>query len=121
MLNFFSARALKKDRKEVSDEEVIKEKRVIDDTGRHKPYGKTAWAPVDDVYILRYYPRVIHDAADTIDMLKSYQVLDFTPHHQPVYIDLKLDMKMEKKVMDLFSLLVIQILTNYVIYSLPLE
>lgn len=76
-----------------------KEKRVIDDKDRHKPFGKTAWAPVDDVYIQRHYPRTIYNAADAIDLLKSFQVLDFTPHNQPVYIDLLLDMKLEKKVM----------------------
>lgn len=54
--------------------------------------------PVDDVYILRYYPRTIYDAAEAIDMLKNFQKLDFTPHEQPVYIDLRLNMKLEKKV-----------------------
>ncbi|KAF3695354.1 39S ribosomal protein L1, mitochondrial [Channa argus] len=87
----------KKDKKEESDKVVNKEKRVIDDKDRHKPFGKTAWVPVDDVYIMRYYPRTIYSAADAIDMLKKFQVLDFTPHNQPVYVDLKLDMKLEKK------------------------
>lgn len=76
-----------------------KEKRVIDDKDRHKPYGKTAWRPVDDVYINRFYPRTICDAAAAIDMLKKFQVLDFTPDKQPVYVDLRLNMKLEKKVM----------------------
>lgn len=98
MLFFLAVRALKKDKKEGSEKEVKKEKKVIDDKDRHKPYGKAAWAPVDDVYIMRYYPRTIYNAADTIDMLKKFQQLDFTPHNQPVYIDLKLDMKLEKKV-----------------------
>lgn len=96
-------RALKKDKKEDAEKNVKKQKTVIDDKDRHKPYGKTAWAPVDDVHILRYYPRTIYDAADAVDMLKSFQLLDFTPHKQPVYIDLKLDMKLEKKVMVVFS------------------
>lgn len=89
-------RALKKDKKEGKEE---KQKRVIDDKDRHKPYGKTAWAPVDDVYVMRYYPRTMYDAADAIDMLKNFQMLDFTPLHQPVYTDLRLNMKLEKKVM----------------------
>ncbi|XP_029016071.1 39S ribosomal protein L1, mitochondrial [Betta splendens] len=93
---FAAFKAIRKD-KEVSEKAETKEKRVIDDSDRHKPYGKTAWAPVDDVYILRYYPRTIHSAADAIDMLKKFQQLDFTPHNQPVYVDLKLDMKLEKK------------------------
>lgn len=54
--------------------------------------------PVDDVYILRFYPRTIYDAKEAIDMLKKYQALDFTPANQPLYIDLRLNMKLEKKV-----------------------
>lgn len=92
------ARTLKKDKKDNAEKEVKKEKRVIDDKNRHKPFGKTAWAPVDDVYVMRYYPRTLHDPAEAIDMLKKFQALDFTPHNQLVYIDLKLDMKLEKKV-----------------------
>ncbi|KAK2838086.1 hypothetical protein Q5P01_015298 [Channa striata] len=94
---FAAVRAQKKDKKEESEKEVKKEKRVIDDKDRHKPFGKTAWVPVDDVYIMRYYPRTIYSAADATDMLKKFQALDFTPHNQPVYIDVKLDMKLEKK------------------------
>uniref|UniRef100_A0A3Q1JBZ5 Large ribosomal subunit protein uL1m n=2 Tax=Anabas testudineus TaxID=64144 RepID=A0A3Q1JBZ5_ANATE len=94
---FAAVKAQKIDKKEDSEKEVKKEKKVIDDKDRHKPFGRTAWAPVDDVYIRRYYPRTIYDATDAIDMLKKFQQLDFTPHNQPVYIDLKLDMKLEKK------------------------
>ncbi|XP_029365806.1 large ribosomal subunit protein uL1m [Echeneis naucrates] len=97
---FAAARTQKKVKKEETEKEEKKEvktKRVIDDKNRHKPYGKTAWKPVDDVYILRFYPRTIHSASDAIDLLKKYQALDFTPCSQPVYVDLKLDMKLEKK------------------------
>uniref|UniRef100_A0A3Q0QTL6 Large ribosomal subunit protein uL1m n=1 Tax=Amphilophus citrinellus TaxID=61819 RepID=A0A3Q0QTL6_AMPCI len=94
---FAAVKALKKDKKQGAEKEVKKEKRVIDDKNRHKPFGKTAWAPVDDVYVMRFYPRTLYDAADAIDMLKKFQALDFTPLNQPVYIDLKLDMKLEKK------------------------
>lgn len=89
-------RAQKKDKTEVT-EEPKKQKTVINDENRHKPYGKTAWGPVDDVYISRFYPRTIYDAAEAVDMLKNFQKLDFTPHEQPVYIDLRLNMKLEKK------------------------
>lgn len=82
---------------------------VIDDENRHKPYGKTAWVPVDDVYILRYYPRTIYDAAEAVDMLKNFQKLDFTPHEQPVYIDLRLNMKLEKKVFTFSSLRILSV------------
>lgn len=53
---------------------------------------------MDDVYILRYYPRTIYDVSEAIDMLKTFQRLDFTPQKQPVYIDLQLNMKLQKKV-----------------------
>lgn len=96
--SYAAFKLLRKDKKEAEEKAMKKEKKVIvDDKNRHKPHGKTAWTPVDDVYIMRFYPRTVHDAADAIDLLKSFQVLDFTPHNQPVYIDLKLDMKLEKK------------------------
>nr|XP_020450784.1 39S ribosomal protein L1, mitochondrial [Monopterus albus] len=94
---FAAVKTLSKGRKESSQKEEKKVKRIIDDKDRLKPFGKTAWAPVDDVYIVRHYPQAIYDAADAIDMLKRFQALDFTSHNQPVYIDLKLDMKLEKK------------------------
>uniref|UniRef100_A0A3P9N648 Large ribosomal subunit protein uL1m n=1 Tax=Poecilia reticulata TaxID=8081 RepID=A0A3P9N648_POERE len=94
---YAAVRALKKDKKEEAKKEEKKERRVIDDKDRPKPFGKTAWVPVDDVYVKRFYARVIHSATDSIDMLKRFQKLDFTPADQPVYIDLKLDMKLEKK------------------------
>eukprot|EP00066_Takifugu_rubripes_P008488 XP_003974713.1 PREDICTED: 39S ribosomal protein L1, mitochondrial [Takifugu rubripes] len=93
---FAAVKAQKKSKPKVT-EEPKEQKKVIDDTDRHKPYGKTAWAPVDDVYILRYYPRTIYDVSEAIDMLKTFQRLDFTPQEQPVYIDLQLNMKLQKK------------------------
>ncbi|XP_061586642.1 39S ribosomal protein L1, mitochondrial [Cololabis saira] len=94
---FAAVKALKKDKKDTTDKEVKKKRVVVDDKDRHKPFGKTAWVPVDDVYIMRYYPRTLHSTADTIGMLKKFQVLDFTPSNQPVYVALRLDMKLEKK------------------------
>ncbi|CAN9512670.1 unnamed protein product [Ophioblennius macclurei] len=94
---FAAVKAKKKSTKGETEKEAKKEKRVIDDKDRHKPFGKTAWAPVDDVYVSRFYPRTTHSAADAIAMLKAFQGLDFTPRDQPVFIDLRLDMKLEKK------------------------
>ncbi|XP_068166982.1 large ribosomal subunit protein uL1m [Antennarius striatus] len=93
---FASVKAQRKGKK-TEEKEEQKVKKVIDDKDRHKPFGKTAWVPVDDVYVLRYYPRAIYDAGEAIDMLKGFQVLDFTAPDQPVYMDLRLDMKLEKK------------------------
>ncbi|XP_060739118.1 39S ribosomal protein L1, mitochondrial [Tachysurus vachellii] len=83
--------------KEVKPEEKKKEKQKIDDTGRHKPYGLTAWEPIDDVYVVRHYPKPVYDANVAVEMLKNFQKLDFTPEDQPLFIELKLDMKLEKK------------------------
>ncbi|KAM4616703.1 large ribosomal subunit protein uL1m [Polymixia lowei] len=94
---FAAVKALKKGKKEEAEKEVKKEKRIVDDKDRPKPFGKTAWAPVDDVYVQRFYPRQVHDAAVAIDMLKTFQMLEFTPRDQAVYVDLRLDMKLEKK------------------------
>lgn len=76
---------------------MVKEKKKIDDKDRHKPYGLTAWAPLDDVYLVRYYPKPVYEMPVAIEMLKNFQKLDFTPENQPVYINLRLDMKLEKK------------------------
>ncbi|KAM9857782.1 large ribosomal subunit protein uL1m [Aulostomus maculatus] len=92
-----AAPKLQKRDKKTPDVKDEKKKRVIDDKHRHKPFGKTAWRPVDDVYIMKHYPRTIYSAADAIDLLMKYQVLDFTPPDQPLYIDLKLNMMLEKK------------------------
>ncbi|XP_043088754.1 LOW QUALITY PROTEIN: 39S ribosomal protein L1, mitochondrial-like [Puntigrus tetrazona] len=70
----------------------------IDDKNRHKPYGLTAWAPVDDVYMVRYYPKPVHEASVAIEMMKNFQKLDFSSENQPVYVNfMRLDMKLEKK------------------------
>ncbi|XP_062418619.1 39S ribosomal protein L1, mitochondrial isoform X2 [Pungitius pungitius] len=92
-----AVKPMRKDKKEEAAKEAKPARRVVDDAGRHKPYGRTAWAPVDDVYFVRYYPRQVHGVADAIHMLKKFQRLDFAPVKQPVYIDLRLDMKLEKK------------------------
>ncbi|XP_036383757.1 39S ribosomal protein L1, mitochondrial [Megalops cyprinoides] len=85
-------------RKKQKDEKPkVRKERIIDNTNRHKPYGFTAWAPVDDVYMVRYYPRPVYDVGVAIDMLKEFQRLEFTEPDQPVYLNLKLDMKLEKK------------------------
>ncbi|KAM4809493.1 large ribosomal subunit protein uL1m [Rhinophrynus dorsalis] len=79
--------------KESKEEIELKRK----DTSRPKPFGLTAWEPVDDVYVARYYPKPILEAETAVEMLKTFQKLDFTYEKQPVYTELKLDMKLEKK------------------------
>uniref|UniRef100_A0A672MKK8 Large ribosomal subunit protein uL1m n=1 Tax=Sinocyclocheilus grahami TaxID=75366 RepID=A0A672MKK8_SINGR len=93
-----AAAAKQKEKKEETvEEKVVKEKQKVDDKNRHKPYGLTAWAPVDDVYMVRYYPKPVYETSVSIEMLKNFQKLDFSPENQPVYTNLRLDMKLEKK------------------------
>lgn len=75
--------------------EQLVEKRK--ETDRPKPYGLTAWKPSDDVYVARYYPKPTLEPETAIEMLKTFQRLDFTNPAQPMYVELKLDMKLEKK------------------------
>ncbi|XP_066566749.1 large ribosomal subunit protein uL1m [Amia ocellicauda] len=92
---YAAVKSAKKEQKE--EKPKVEKKRIIDDTNRHKPYGLTAWKPIDDVYVTRYYPKPVYEVDTTIDMIKRFQQLDLTYPKQPVYIDLKLDMKLEKK------------------------
>uniref|UniRef100_A0A8C2IDG2 Large ribosomal subunit protein uL1m n=1 Tax=Cyprinus carpio TaxID=7962 RepID=A0A8C2IDG2_CYPCA len=96
--SYAAAAAKQKEKKEETvQEKAVKERKKVDDKNRHKPYGLTAWAPVDDVYIVRHYPRPVYETSVAIEMLKNFQKLDFSPENQPVYINLRLDMKLEKK------------------------
>ncbi|XP_037536089.1 39S ribosomal protein L1, mitochondrial [Nematolebias whitei] len=90
----FAAVKAKKDKKKVSSKEVMKEKAILD-KDRSKSF--VAKVPIDDVYIRKLYPPTIHSAVGAIDMLRSFQVLDFTPLDQALYVELRLNMKLEKK------------------------
>ncbi|XP_034027092.1 39S ribosomal protein L1, mitochondrial [Thalassophryne amazonica] len=94
---FAAAKPKKKTKKEAEAEEVKKRRRVLDETGRQQLYVKKTKVPVDDVYLVKYYPTPVYGALEAIDLLKRFQVLDFTPHDQAVYINLQLDMSLEKK------------------------
>lgn len=53
--------------------------------------------PEDDVYLKRLYPRQIYEVEKAVNLLKKFQVLDFTNPKQGVYLDLTLDMTLGKK------------------------
>ncbi|XP_018431675.1 PREDICTED: 39S ribosomal protein L1, mitochondrial [Nanorana parkeri] len=92
------ARKLKKDvepKKMFITKEELEERRK--DTSRIKPFGLTAWKPVDDVYVARYYPKPIIEPEIAVEMLKTFQRLEFTNPDQDVHLQLQLDMKLEKK------------------------
>lgn len=54
--------------------------------------------PVDDVYLTWYYERPSYDVEEALGMLKKFQELDFTNPKQYVYINVFLDMALQKKV-----------------------
>ncbi|XP_039614480.1 39S ribosomal protein L1, mitochondrial [Polypterus senegalus] len=93
--------AIKPAKKEVEQNKKEKQRKAIEekraDLTRHKPYGLTAWIPTDDVYLTKYYPKPVYEIDVAIQKLKKFQELDFTDPKQYVYINLRLDMKLEKK------------------------
>lgn len=85
------AKKSKKDAKgKTSDEKII-------DIEKIKSYPYMEGEPEDDVYLKRLYPRQIYEAEKAVNLLKKYQVLDFTNPKQGVYLDLTLDMALGKK------------------------
>ncbi|CAI9610310.1 unnamed protein product [Staurois parvus] len=90
-------KVIKKEKEvKIVTKEELGEKRK--DTSRIKPFGFAAWKPTDDVYVARYYPKQSIQPETAVEMLKTFQKLDFTSPDQAVYLQLKLDMKLEKKV-----------------------
>ncbi|XP_010115727.1 PREDICTED: 39S ribosomal protein L1, mitochondrial, partial [Chlamydotis macqueenii] len=53
--------------------------------------------PVDDVYLTWLYERPSYDVEEAVGMLKKFQELDFTYPKQFVYINVFLDMVLQKK------------------------
>ncbi|NXK08518.1 RM01 protein, partial [Herpetotheres cachinnans] len=53
--------------------------------------------PVDDVYLTWCYKRPSYDVEKAVGMLKKFQELDFTYPKQYVYINVFLDMALQKK------------------------
>lgn len=86
------ARKIKKGVKEKTSDE-----KPVDDIEKIKSYTYMESDPEDDVYLKRLYPRRIYEVEKAILLLKKYQVLDFTNPKQGVYLDLTLDMALEKK------------------------
>lgn len=54
--------------------------------------------PVDDVYLTWHYERPSYEVEKAVEMLKKFQELDFTYPKQFVYINVFLDMALQKKV-----------------------
>uniref|UniRef100_A0A8C5KDD8 Large ribosomal subunit protein uL1m n=1 Tax=Jaculus jaculus TaxID=51337 RepID=A0A8C5KDD8_JACJA len=62
-----------------------------------KSYSFMEGEPEDDVYLKRLYPRRIYEVEKAIQLLRKFQILDFTNPKQGVYLDLTLDMSLGTK------------------------
>ncbi|NWR68774.1 RM01 protein, partial [Centropus unirufus] len=71
-----------------------KKEEVKKKQGRRRPLMSK---PVDDVYLTWYYKRPSYDVENAVGMLKKFQELDFTYPKQFVYINVFLDMELQKK------------------------
>ncbi|XP_067413175.1 large ribosomal subunit protein uL1m isoform X2 [Emydura macquarii macquarii] len=79
----------KDSKQKTSEAETMKKK----NTYRRKLASK----PVDDVYLTWLYKRPVYEAEVAVDMLRKFQQLDFTFPKQYVYVNMTLDMTLEKK------------------------
>ncbi|NXS34977.1 RM01 protein, partial [Pomatostomus ruficeps] len=84
-----AAKTAKKDAKRPRQEKV-KEK----PPPRRRPLMSK---PVDDVYLTWLYRRPSYELEQAVGMLKEFQELDYTPPKQFVYINVSLDMALQKK------------------------
>ncbi|XP_061850355.1 large ribosomal subunit protein uL1m isoform X2 [Colius striatus] len=84
------AAAAKTTKKGSQKQEETKKKQVT----RRRPLLSK---PVDDVYLTWYYERPSYDVEEAVGMLKKFQELDFTHPKQFVYINVFLDMALQKK------------------------
>uniref|UniRef100_A0A7N4NTR0 Mitochondrial ribosomal protein L1 n=1 Tax=Sarcophilus harrisii TaxID=9305 RepID=A0A7N4NTR0_SARHA len=91
---FFSHRPAKKEKK---GSKVQTSNAKTDDIEKIKTYTYMEGEPEDDVYLKRLYPRQIYEVNKAIDLLKKFQILDYSNPKQGVYLDLTLDMSLEKK------------------------
>ncbi|XP_069782877.1 large ribosomal subunit protein uL1m [Narcine bancroftii] len=95
---FAALKASKKVQKDPKKESL--KPKIVKKTDSYNQFKKdclTALDPIDDVYWVQNYAKPVLDIETAIDSLKKFQQLDFTYPKQPVYIDLRLDMKLEKK------------------------
>ncbi|NXA89507.1 RM01 protein, partial [Melanocharis versteri] len=88
-----AAKTAKKDAKK--DAKRSRQEKVKDEP---RPRRRPLMAePVDDVYLTWLYKRPSYELEQAVGMLKRFQELDFTPPKQFVYINVSLDMALQKK------------------------
>ncbi|XP_035180175.1 39S ribosomal protein L1, mitochondrial [Oxyura jamaicensis] len=84
-----AAKNAKRGSQKAKQEETKKKKGII----RRPLMSK----PVDDVYLTWLYKRPSYNVEEAVSMLKKFQELDFTHPKQYVYINVFLDMALQKK------------------------
>ncbi|XP_068948837.1 large ribosomal subunit protein uL1m isoform X1 [Petaurus breviceps papuanus] len=89
--------AAKPAKKEKKGPKVQTSDAKMDDIEKLKTYTYMEDEPEDDVYLKRLFPRRIYEVDKAITLLKKFQILDYTYPKQGVYLDLTLDMTLEKK------------------------
>ncbi|XP_036620235.1 39S ribosomal protein L1, mitochondrial isoform X2 [Trichosurus vulpecula] len=89
--------AAKPAKKEKKGSKVQTSDAKTDDIEKLKTYTYMEGEPEDDVYLKRLFPRQIYEVDKAINLLKKFQILDYTNPKQGVYLDLTLDMALEKK------------------------
>ncbi|XP_044536070.1 39S ribosomal protein L1, mitochondrial isoform X2 [Gracilinanus agilis] len=73
-----------------------KDEKTID-IEKLKTYCYMEGEPEDDVYLKRLFPRQIYEVEKAVNLLKRFQILDYSNPKQGIYLDLTLDMALEKK------------------------
>ncbi|XP_074084655.1 large ribosomal subunit protein uL1m isoform X2 [Macrotis lagotis] len=84
-------------KKEKKGSKVQDKDAKTDEIEKLKTYTYMEGEPEDDVYLKRLFPRQIYEVEKAINLLKKFQILDYTSPKQGVYLDLTLDMALEKK------------------------
>ncbi|XP_004703452.2 39S ribosomal protein L1, mitochondrial [Echinops telfairi] len=92
----FAAAAAKSAKKKKDPKEKTPDEK-IDEIEKIKSCTYMDDEPEDDVYLKRLYPRQRYEVEKAVHLLKKFQILDFTYPKQGVYLDLTLDMALQKK------------------------
>ncbi|XP_043827475.1 39S ribosomal protein L1, mitochondrial isoform X1 [Dromiciops gliroides] len=89
--------AAKPAKKEKKGSKVQTKDAKTEDIEKLKTYTYMEGEPEDDVYLKRLFPRQIYEVEKAINLLKKFQILDYSNPKQGVYLDLTLDMALGKK------------------------
>ncbi|KAM4854514.1 large ribosomal subunit protein uL1m [Thomomys bottae] len=92
-----AARAKKHEKKTKKGAKEKTPAEKINEIEKFKSYCYMEGEPEDDVYLKRLYPRQIYELEKAVQLLRKFQILDFTNPKQGVFLDLTVDMALGKK------------------------